>query len=130
VRQLLDGFYFHDANVLNMGQRGDTFVIVLQLDVPPNDLLTITYSLVAAPQIRRELFPASLRSPQPQWLHEELELIRDGGQKHFVHTILFSNGWQVRLPFREVQLTTAAPIFPVPRGAPGMAGIGSESQIA
>ena len=39
VRQLLDGFYLHDANVLSMGRQGNTFIIVLQLDVPPHDLL-------------------------------------------------------------------------------------------
>ena len=48
VRELVDGFFLHDARVLSMGRRGDTFVISLQLDVPPNELLTVTYTLTGA----------------------------------------------------------------------------------
>ena|SRR5690348_17256268 len=115
VRELLDGFYLHDARVLSMGRRGDTFVISLQLDAPPNELLTITYHLAGTPEISQELFPWATATATPEWLHEELELIREGGQSHYVHSILFSNGWEVRLPFREVDLATAYPTFPYPR---------------
>ena len=57
VRQLLDGFHLHDARVLSMGRRGNTFVISLQLDVPPNDLLHITYALAGPPEVKQEIFP-------------------------------------------------------------------------
>src|SRR5260370_31155252 len=57
VRELVDGFYLHDARVLSMGRRGDTFVISLQLDVPPSELLTIPYTLAGAPDITQDLFP-------------------------------------------------------------------------
>ncbi len=36
VRQLLDGFYLHDAAVLSLGQRGDQFLITLRLDSLPS----------------------------------------------------------------------------------------------
>jgi hypothetical protein len=115
VRQLLDGFYLHGARVLSMGRRGDRFVISLQLDVPPNELLMITYSLAGAPDIKQDLFPWAKSDATPAWLYDEIELIREGNQGHFVHSILFSNGWEVRLPFREVCLATAYPTFPYPR---------------
>jgi hypothetical protein len=115
VRELLDGFYLHDARVLSMGRRGDTFVISLQLDAPPNELLTITYRLAGTPDITQELFPWASAAATPEWLYEEIELIREGNQSHYVHSILFSNGWEVRLPFREVDLATAYPTFPYPR---------------
>lgn len=117
VRELLDGFYLHDARVLSMGRRGDRFVISLQLDVPPNELLTITYSLVGPPEIRQDLFPWATPATTPAWLYEEVELVGAGERGHFLHSILFSNGWEVRLPFREVQLSTAYPTFPHPRMA-------------
>jgi hypothetical protein len=115
VRELLDGFYLHDARVLSMGQRGDTFVISMQLDVPPKELLTITYDLAGAPEIKQELFPWASAAAAPSWLYEEIELVRAGSQSHFVHSILFSNGWEVRLPFRRVAMATAYPTFPYPR---------------
>lgn len=115
VRELLDGFSLHDARVLSMGRRGDTFVISLQLDAPPNELLTITYTLAAAPEIKQNLFPWATAGATPDWLYEEIELIRDKERSHFVHSILFSNGWEARLTFREVHLATAYPTFPLPR---------------
>src|SRR5262245_60780227 len=115
VRELLDGFYLHDARVLSMGQRGDTFVISLQLDVPPNELLTITYTLAAVPEIKQELFPWASAGATPDWLYEEIEMVRESEPRHFVHSILFSNGWEARLPFCEVHLATAYPTFPLPR---------------
>jgi hypothetical protein len=115
VRELLDGFSLHDARVLSMGRRGGTFVISLQLDVPPNELLTITYELAGGPEIKQDLFPWAGAAPAPSWLYEEIELVRDGDRPHFVHSVLFSNGWEVRLPFRRVTLATAYPTFPYPR---------------
>lgn len=115
VRELVDGFYLHDARVLSMGRRGDTFVISLQLDVPPNELLTITYRLAGAPEIKQDLFPWATPAAAPAWLYEEIELVREEERTHFIHSILFSNGWEVRLPFREVQVSTAYPTFPYPR---------------
>jgi len=117
VRELVDGFYLHDARLLSMGRRGDTFVISLQLDAPPNELLTITYGLAGAPEIKQDLFPWATSAAAPAWLYEEIELVRDGERQHFVHSILFSNGWEVRLPFRQVQVSTAYPTFPYPRTA-------------
>jgi hypothetical protein len=115
VRELLDGFFLHDARVRSMGRRSDTFVISLQLDVPPNELLTITYTLAGTPEIKQELFPWAAPAATPTWLYEEIELIREGERSHFIHSILFSNGWEARLPFREVRLATAYPTFPLPR---------------
>lgn len=113
VRQLLDGFYLHDAKVLSMGRRGETFVIVLQLDTPPHEVLTVTYHLAGKPEFKPDVLPAEHRSSQPAWLFEELKLISEGDRPGFEHRILFSNGWEVRLPFDDVRMTTVHPLFPV-----------------
>jgi Protein of unknown function (DUF4085) len=114
VRQLEDGFYFHDARVLSMGRRDENFVISLQLGVPPNELLTITYSLAGSPEINKEPFAGGKDTPFPWWLYEEIEQVRTGDRKHFIHSILFSNGWEISLPFSDVQVSRAEPVYPLP----------------
>ncbi len=116
VRQLVDGFYLRDARVLSVGQRGDTFVISVQLDVPPNELLTITYTLAGPAEINKELFPWADPAGVVDWQYEELELVRTGDRPHFIHAILFGNGWEARIPFRAVHLATAFPLLPLPHG--------------
>jgi hypothetical protein len=114
LRQLLERFYLHDARVLSMGQRDESFVITLQLDVPPNELLTITYTLAGPPEIKAEPFPWVKNADSAAWLYDEIEQLPEGGRP-FVHSILLSNGWEMRLAFREVQMTTAFPVLPHPR---------------
>jgi len=130
VRQLLDGFYLHDARVLSMGQRGDRFDISVQLDVPPNDLLHITYALTGSPEVTESTFPWAKESHPVDWLYEEMEWLREEDRNRFVHSILFSNGWEIRLPFRAVQTATAFPILPHPRSAKSAEGALATSQSA
>jgi hypothetical protein len=118
IRQLLEGYYLHDAEVLSAGRQGDCFVIVLQLDVPPNDLLSITYTLIAEPRIDRSALPAEYRSPRMTWQYEELEVCGSGEARHYRQAILFSNGWEIQVPFREVRLVSVQPIYPCPRSIP------------
>ena len=114
VRQLLDGFYLHDARVLSMGQRGETFVISLQLDAPSHELLTITYTLAGPPEVTKTPFPDGEGSSPPAWLYEEIQRVQEGDQKHFIHAILFSNGWEARLPFPRGSLGDGLPDVPTP----------------
>ncbi len=126
VRQLLDGFFLHDARILSMGRRGETFVISMQLDAPPNELLTITYTLAGPPELKKEPFLAGDALP-PEWLYEEIERAE---QSAFVHSILFSNGWEARIPFRDVHTATASAIFPYPRSQNEATGLTPASQSA
>jgi hypothetical protein len=111
IRQLIEGYYLHDAEVLSAGRQGDTFVLQLQLDVPPKDLLSITYTLTAEPLIDCSALPVEHRSSRMTWQYEELEVCGQGDDRHYRHTILFSNGWEIQIPFREVRLATVQPIY-------------------
>lgn len=115
VRQLVEGFFLHDADVLSMGRQGQELVVVLQLDPPPNDLLTIVYTLAGEPTINRAAFAAEHDSGRAEWMHEELEVIDPGEPGQFRHSILLSNGWEIRVPFQAVQLKTAQPVLPSQR---------------
>ena len=115
MRQLLENFDLHDADVLGMGRKDDSFHIVLQLDTPPHDLLMLTYALTGELVIDRAALPPQYRSSRMKWLHEEMELISGGNQKHYLISILFSNGWEVQLPFHDLHWGQVQGLFPVPR---------------
>jgi hypothetical protein len=119
VGRLLDHYYLHDADVLGMGQQGDTFAITLQLAPPPRNLLFLTYTLTAAPAIETEVFPAEYRSPHAQWLCDEIDRPA-GPPESFTHAILLSNGWHVRLTFRDLHAAEAQALLPLPTPVPAV----------
>src|SRR5205085_6729927 len=56
-RNLLRKYHLHDAQVLSMGKRDHSFVIVLRLDTPPQQILILTYQLAGPALIRTAAFP-------------------------------------------------------------------------
>ena len=99
IRGLQSTYYLHDAVVSSMGRKGSHFAIVLQLDTPPNDLLVFDYELIGEPFLDREALPPQHRSEGPvEWMHDEVELTATDPTT-CLHSILFSNGWELRLGF-------------------------------
>lgn len=115
VRQLLEGHYLHDADVLSAARQGANFTVLLQLDSPPHELLTITYALTAPPQIIPDAIPPEHASPGMQWLFDELAIDSADGERQFEHSILFSKGWGIHLNFHDVTLYISQPVHPVRR---------------
>ncbi len=115
VLQLLDGHLLHDARVLGTGAPSGRFVLTIRLDAPPHEVLTIAYTLTAPAVWRRVSFAGMPDGAPPLWLYDEVEAGPDG----FVHSVLFSNGWELDVPFREVEVLSASPVLPpVPGLAP------------
>lgn len=108
LRQLV-GWYLHDSAVVSMAKRDGRFDVTLQLEPPPRDLLTISYDLVGEAVIDEKALTQPGRR-RPLWMYEELSAIPAGYQ----HSILLSNGWELTVPFADVQLTRSAAVFPVP----------------
>ena len=54
-------------------------------------------------------------------MYDELDVNEESGQKVFTQSILFSNGWEVQLRFRDVEVVIVEPIYPVPAPAPSPA---------
>jgi hypothetical protein len=104
----------HDARVESISRRDGELVMVLRKDSPPQDLVTVTYTLGGEPFIDREALPPEHRSNVMDFLYDELDVIEENGQKVFTQSILFSNGWEVQLRFRDLHFTLAEPIYPVP----------------
>jgi hypothetical protein len=116
LRKIDDSYYLHDAEIRGMGQDGRSFVIVLQLDTPPYSLLTFTYDLVDEPAIDREALPADYRctGARVDWQYDEMERV-PGDPATWRQSILLSNGWEVRLHFRDVRVQEARALLPAPR---------------
>ena len=120
LSRLLDGYHLHDAAVLALGQSEDTFLIVLQLDLPSRDLLQLSYCLRGNPRLDRTALPAPHHSRQALWLYDEVGMepsIWLNDPKTFTHEILLSNGWELNLRFLDVDVRRLDAWYPVPRGA-------------
>jgi hypothetical protein len=46
LRHRVDNYYLHDAVIRGMGRQGRSFVIIAQLDTPPQSIITFTYELL------------------------------------------------------------------------------------
>jgi hypothetical protein len=64
-----------------------------------------------------------------QWLHDELELTATAPAA-YLHSILLSNGWEVRLPFKDVRVEQAHALIPAPRDGQAGAAAPTVSQPA
>jgi hypothetical protein len=111
-RRLQESYYLHDAFVLYVGQQGSRFVIALQLDPPPRQILQLTYELTGEPYIDREALPAQQRSiGGVDWMHDEVELVSQTPLL-CLHSILLGNGWELRLPFHSLRVEEAQALLP------------------
>jgi hypothetical protein len=118
LRQIDDSYYLHDAVIRAMGRRGGCFVIILQLDTPPQSILTFTFDLVEDPTIVKDALPAELcgTGTAAEWQYDEIEMV-PGNPPTWRQSILLSNGWEVTLHFRDVQIQEVQAVLPMPRNA-------------
>jgi len=104
----------HDAVVTSLARQGDKLILVLLKDLPPRDLVTLTYTLVAEPLLVQPNGPAEGRSRVLDFQFDEFDLIEDGGQQAYAQSIVFGNGWELALRFRDVDVSLAEPLYPLP----------------
>jgi hypothetical protein len=113
---LVDSVYLHDARILDMWQGiGDRVTITLQPESDPSRLVVLVYGLLEPPQINPDALPEAVRCEVAAWLYDEVDLEPAGdgkGPPTFTHDILFSNGWEVRLRFRDVTISRPVPLLP------------------
>lgn len=104
----------HDANVVSVARSDDQFIMVMRTDIPPRDLVILTYSLAEEPVINPAALPGKEPSRVMQFMYDEFDLAHENGQKVYLQSILFSNGWEMQLRFHEVQVVRADLLYPVP----------------
>ena len=108
VRELVEGHFLHDAEILGIGAEEDRFVIAVRTREPEDELLVLVYELIEPATIAREVLPESLRSDTMHWLHDEIEV--RANEMEFNHKIMFSNGWLVDLRFRSLEVVSTKPL--------------------
>jgi hypothetical protein len=104
----------HDAIVWSIARQGDKLIMVLRKDVPPKDVVILTYTLIEEPVIDRDALSPDYRGEVMDYKYDEFELIRDCGQRTYAQSILFGNGWEMSLRFSDVQVSLAQPVYPLP----------------
>ena len=116
LRQIDESYYLHDAIIQGMGRRGPYFVMILQLDTPPQSILTFTYDLVEDPIIVKDALPADLCGTGSivDWQYNEIEMV-PGDPPTWRESLLLGNGWELTLHFRDVKVEEVQAVLPVPR---------------
>jgi hypothetical protein len=120
--RLLDTVALHDARVLDMWWGGRSqCTITLLPEADPSHLVVLTYSLAGPPDIHPDVLPEAVRSRPVAWLYDELvfadEVHSEGPE--FVHSILLSDGREIRLRFRGVTVERPVPLVPAVPSADG-----------
>jgi hypothetical protein len=108
IRQFSD-LLLHDALVRDIARRGDQLILVLLKDVPPRDVVILTYTLVGEPEIRR---PSSAETQVMDFQFDELDFVDGPGGLTYVQEIVFGNGWELTLRFKDVRITLADAVYP------------------
>jgi hypothetical protein len=105
-----DHVCLHDAELLSIGQEGDRFVIVVQPEPPARTVVILTFTLDGEPTIDQTALPGREGRTHALWMYEEWDL---DSQKRRLFEVLFTNGWSVKLRFRDFQYRIARRLFPV-----------------
>jgi hypothetical protein len=122
-RELLRRFYLHDARVVSPPWLPDMpwllpsasrcwplFSLALQLNTPPKEILVLQYRHVTLetpchwPSLQEDM------CPHLEWQHDEVELIESTQDFEVGHSILFTNGLELRLRFRDFDFATLKPL--------------------
>jgi hypothetical protein len=107
----------HDAIVWSIARQANKLIMVMQKNIPPQDVVILTYTLTEEPVIDKEALPPEHRGSIMDFQYDEFELIRDGERTTYAQSIIFGNGWEMSLRFRDVQVTLAVPVYSAARSA-------------
>lgn len=108
--EMVWGFPFWERSVEAAPERFPSFLMALQLDPPPKEVLVLHYRLVRIDAISRH-WPLDERCPFLEWQHDEVELVSaNADQPEFAHAILFTNGIELQLRFSDFDFATLKPM--------------------
>ncbi len=103
----------HDAKVQSIARRGNQLILVLHKDIPPRDLVLLCYELVGEPVVEPFADAPTDWTRPTTFQFDELDIVREEEGKLHSQSIVFSNGWLMRLRFRDVRVTVAQSVYPM-----------------
>lgn len=106
----------HDASLQTLARDGNRLLMVLKKDVPPRDVVVLTYDLLDEPLlVPFEKQPREWQKPT-RFDFDEFAQVQEGDRAVYLQSIVFANGWELRFRFQDVRITTAAPLAPTSDG--------------
>ncbi len=102
----------HDARVQSIARQGNQLILVLHKDIPPRDLVILNYELDGEPVVESFTDAPADWSKPTTFQFDELDVVRGGEDKVYSQSIVFDNGWLMRLRFRDVRMTVAKSVYP------------------
>ncbi len=98
----------HDAKVQSIARQDNQLILVLHKDIPPRDLVILRYELAGEP-VADQFADAPTDWSRPMTFEfDELDIEETGEGKLYTQSIVFANGWMMRLRFRDVRVTRSA----------------------
>lgn len=140
LREMQKRFYLHDARVMAgwfpwiaglllpvdpqpftfpilQGQpsglgpdRSASLWIALRLDTPPQQFLILHYRFVTVEETRIVRAPSQEYCPLLEWQYDEVEVTASKKGFEFLHSILFTNGFEMRVRFSDFDFATMRPL--------------------
>lgn len=107
----------HDALVQSLARENGRLIMILKKDILPREIVILRYELEEEPVLLP--FEQNPRDWQKPTHFNFDEFDREQGQTIYTQSIVFSNGWELRLRFRDVHVTIAEPWIPANRSAAG-----------
>jgi hypothetical protein len=108
----------HDARVQAIARGAGKLVMVLHKDIPPRDLVILDYALEGEPVVEPFVEAVGDWTRQTDFQFDELDIVEGSDPPLYTQSIVFGNGWLLRLRFRDVRVVVAEPVFP-PVSLPG-----------
>jgi hypothetical protein len=107
VRHLAKRANLHDAEVFFVGTKrgGFSALVLLELDKPGDRIFILQYDLIKAMEWSEHSSVSKLgrAGNRPLWLYDEFDMVQEeSGFRYYTHSILFSDGHELKLSFRKV----------------------------
>lgn len=120
----------HDALVQPLARDKGRLIMVLKKEIPPRDLVILCYELEDEPVlVPFERNPRDWQKPA-RFDFDEFDRVQEGERTIYTQSIVFSNGWELQLRFRDVRVTLGEPWSPTNGTAPAPLAAPSISQTA